>query len=168
MTKQQVINQIVNNTCLREKAVRLVVDSFIKVVKNAVDSNEIVTIRGFGNFYLKFVKEHEAQHIRAKKRIVVPSHYVPKFKPSDEFKDVVNYQKEAIEVVPVPCAKRGDTYVSPNGIEYIVYDVEPVTANNKVITYKYLVYRDTKNRLKKIKISQKAMSQYVAKKGGTK
>lgn len=89
MTKQELVTLIHEKTKVDKTTVLNVVESFMRVVKDAVSSDENIYLRGFGTFGTKKRAEKKARHIKAKKSILVPAHYIPSFKPSKTFADRV-------------------------------------------------------------------------------
>ena len=67
-----------------------VIDSVITVSKAAVMKGHTIHIRGFGSLGLKQRKAKIAQNIKAGIQVPVPACKVPYFKPSKEFKKLLN------------------------------------------------------------------------------
>ena len=93
MTKQELVTLIHEKTKLDKSTVLSVVESFMRVVKDSVSNDESIYLRGFGTFGTKKRAEKKARHIKAKKSIIVPAHYIPSFKPSKTFSDRVKKLK---------------------------------------------------------------------------
>ena len=89
MTKAEVIAEIANKTGIDKQDVTHSIESFFKVVKNAMVDGENVYFRGFGSFVVKKRAQKVARIISKNESIVIPEHYVPSFKPSKSFVDKV-------------------------------------------------------------------------------
>ncbi len=105
MTKAEVISLI--NTYLTEKTGKAttdqekaatsvdkeqileVVEAFFEVIKDAMQEGDNVYMRGFGSFVNKKRARKLARHIKEKKSIIVEPHYIPSFKPSRIFMDMI-------------------------------------------------------------------------------
>lgn len=64
-------------------------EGFFTVVKNSLAEGENVYVRGFGSFVIKHRKEKVGRIISKNKAVIIPSHYIPSFKPSKKFIDKV-------------------------------------------------------------------------------
>lgn len=93
MTKQDVVNAIHDKTKVDKATVILVVESFMKIVKDTITDNKAIYLRGFGTFSTKLRAEKKARNIKAKKTITVPAHFIPAFKPSKAFGERVKKLK---------------------------------------------------------------------------
>jgi DNA-binding protein HU-beta len=85
MTKADVINEIAEKTGIEKIAVQETVESFFKVVKNAMNEGENVYFRGFGSFILKRRASKVARNISKNTQLTIPEHFIPKFKPAKVF-----------------------------------------------------------------------------------
>jgi len=85
MTKAEVINEIAERTGIEKAAVQETVESFFKVVKNSLADGENVYFRGFGSFTLKKRAKKVARNISRNTQIMIPEHFIPKFKPAKTF-----------------------------------------------------------------------------------
>lgn len=54
-------------------------------VKNALEREEPVYLRGFGSFIIKHRAEKTARNITKNTTLIVPAHNIPAFKPAKEF-----------------------------------------------------------------------------------
>ncbi len=108
MTKAEVVSAILQNTKdLDRTQVLEVLESFFGVVKTKMSEGENIYIRGFGSFVNKKRAQKLAQNITKKEPVIIPEHFVPIFKPAQEFLDKVKgLQLESEEVVvEIPAAK---------------------------------------------------------------
>ena len=94
MTKSELITKIAGRTGIEKVTVSAVIESMMGEVKESVISNESVFLRGFGTFKAKKRAEKAARNIKKNTTIIVPSHYIPAFKPAKSF---VNSTKTTIK-----------------------------------------------------------------------
>jgi DNA-binding protein HU-beta len=89
MTKAEVINEITKETGINSTKASLIVESFIASIKEYLEGGEEVYIRGFGSFVHKKRAEKLARNINKNTTMMIPEHYIPFFKPSLEFKELI-------------------------------------------------------------------------------
>ena len=85
MTKADIINRVSEELGIDRRTVGLVIESFMKCVKDALGRERIVFLRGFGTFSLKKRAAKTAQNIQKHTTICIPARKVPHFKPSESF-----------------------------------------------------------------------------------
>lgn len=85
MTKLDIINQIVDTTGIAKKDATVAVESFMKIVRDAMCEGENVYLRGFGTFQIKKRAQKTARNISKNTTITVPAHNFPGFKPAKSF-----------------------------------------------------------------------------------
>ncbi len=85
MTKAELTNTISEKTGIDRKDVMAVVESLMAEVKNALEREEPVYLRGFGSFIIKHRAEKTARNITKNTTLIVPAHNIPAFKPAKEF-----------------------------------------------------------------------------------
>jgi DNA-binding protein HU-beta len=85
MTKSEIVNEIAVRTGLEKAAIADTIDNFFVVVKNSMINGNNIYLRGFGTFELKERKQKVARNIKRNTSLVVPAHYVARFKPAKEF-----------------------------------------------------------------------------------
>ena len=91
MTKAEIVNEIAKKTGIEKSVVLTTVESFMDVVKTSLTNQEPVYLRGFGSFIIKHRAEKTARDIHKEKRITIPAHDIPAFKPAKTFmNDVKN------------------------------------------------------------------------------
>lgn len=89
MTKAEIVNTIVLETGINKKDVMAIVESLMEEIKNSLEKDEPVYLRGIGSFILKHRAEKTARNISQNTTIIIPAHNIPAFKPAKEFvKDV--------------------------------------------------------------------------------
>lgn len=72
-------------TGINKKDVLAIVESLMAEVKNALEREEPVYLRGFGSFIIKHRAEKTARNITKNTTLIVPAHNIPAFKPAKEF-----------------------------------------------------------------------------------
>jgi len=92
MTKQDVINQVSQQTGLDPLTSRAVIESFFGVVKQQLAASESIYVRGFGSFVPVERAAKVARNISQRTAHPVVAHVLPKFKPSAAFKEQVRTQ----------------------------------------------------------------------------
>ena len=85
MTKAEIVNTIVLETGINKKDVMAIVESLMEEIKNSLEKDEPVDLRGFGSFILKRRAEKTARNISKNTTIIIPAHNIPAFKPAKEF-----------------------------------------------------------------------------------
>ena len=89
MRKAEIVAAIAEKTGVPKVDVLVSLETFFKEVKNTLSSGENLYIRGFGSFIVKKRARKIGRHIKKNKAIVIPEHYIPAFKPSQKFVDMV-------------------------------------------------------------------------------
>jgi DNA-binding protein HU-beta len=97
MTKADIVQEISNKTGIDKTDVLTTVEAFMTVVKASLEKGENVYLRGFGSFIVKKRAKKLGRNILAKTSVVIPAHYIPAFKPSEEFVDAVKAQVKVAE-----------------------------------------------------------------------
>lgn len=85
MTKAEIVAQIAKETGLDRTNVLVVVESFMKNVKESLEKDENVYLRGFGSFVVKRRAQKTARNISKNTTLIIPEHKIPSFKPSKAF-----------------------------------------------------------------------------------
>lgn len=89
VTKQQLIEQISEQTGLRRSEAKKAVESTMQVLSQAFAAGDNVYLRGFGTFAVRNVKEKQARIIATGETCIVPAHRTVTFKPSNELKKLL-------------------------------------------------------------------------------
>jgi DNA-binding protein HU-beta len=93
MRKADIILEIHNKTGIPKVDILIILETYFQEVKQTVFEGEDVAARGFGTFTTQLRKRKKARNIRAKTEVYIPEHYIPKFKPSKEFMDLMKTVK---------------------------------------------------------------------------
>ncbi|MBL7813292.1 MAG: HU family DNA-binding protein [Bacteroidetes bacterium] len=94
MTKSEIVNEIAVRTGLEKTAIADTLDNFFIVAKNAMVGGNNIYLRGFGTFELKKRETKVARNIKRNTSLVVPAHFVARFKPAKEFAVQIKGSKE--------------------------------------------------------------------------
>jgi len=94
VTKAEVINQISLQTGIDKTEVSITMESFFSIVKDRMAEGENIYVRGFGSFVNKKRAQKIARNISKGTEIVVKEHYIPSFKPSKKFVDLIKNRDE--------------------------------------------------------------------------
>ena len=89
MTKADIINTVASNTGIEKADVHLIVDGFCDTIKNTMAMGKNIQIRGFGSFIVKKRARKVARNISKNTSIIIEAHYVPQFKPSKLFVNLI-------------------------------------------------------------------------------
>ncbi len=89
MTKADLISAISAETGTDKVIVKKIIESFTENVKKSLINNNNVYMRGFGSFIIVKKARKTARDIRKNKKVVIPEHYAPKFKPVKSLVDAV-------------------------------------------------------------------------------
>ncbi len=85
MTKADIINEIVKSTGVDKKSVSATVEAFMVAVKESLEKEENVYLRGFGSFIVKKRAQKTARNISKNTTLIIPEHNIPAFKPAKTF-----------------------------------------------------------------------------------
>ncbi|MFW6276005.1 MAG: HU family DNA-binding protein [bacterium] len=85
MTKADIVNEISTKTGVEKVKIKEIVESFMGIVKDSLEKNENVYLRGFGSFIIKKRAEKTGRNISKNTTIIIPAHNIPAFKPSKTF-----------------------------------------------------------------------------------
>ncbi len=97
MTKADLVDRIAEGTGLTKLETEAVIDGFMITVREALEADESVELRGFGSFRVKERAARTARNPQTDEPVAVPRHFVPVFKASQEFRRIVNEAHLAAE-----------------------------------------------------------------------
>lgn len=89
MTKADIVTRISDKTGMEKADVQATVESFMKEVRNSLESGENVYLRGFGSFIIKKRAQKTGRNISKNTTILIPAHNIPSFKPAKTFVESV-------------------------------------------------------------------------------
>ena len=94
MTKADIVNEISKNTGIEKITVQKTVEAFMEAVKDSLNTNNNVYLRGFGSFIIKKRAKKTARNISKNNTLIIPAHNIPSFKPAKSF---VNKVKASVK-----------------------------------------------------------------------
>jgi nucleoid DNA-binding protein len=87
LTKAEIIEHIYDVSGISRKDIHNVIDSFFEEVKQALEDDRVVELRGFGTFEIRTRKGREkARNPKTGEIVPVESHGVTVFRPGKELK----------------------------------------------------------------------------------
>lgn len=89
MRKADLINRISEKTGVPKVDVLVSVENMIKVIKSSLSDGENVYLRGFGSFIVKKRAAKIGRNIKKNTAVEIPEHYIPAFRPAQEFLDEI-------------------------------------------------------------------------------
>ena len=89
MTKADIVTRISDKTGMEKADVQATVESFMKEVRNSLETGENVYLRGFGSFIIKKRAQKTGRNISKNTTILIPAHNIPSFKPAKTFVESV-------------------------------------------------------------------------------
>ncbi|HBX53209.1 MAG: integration host factor subunit beta [Bacteroidetes bacterium RIFOXYA12_FULL_35_11] len=89
MTKADLVQEISKTTGIEKQLVSKILETYMEQLKSNMIQGQNIFFRGFGSFTLKKRAEKAARNISKNTTVVIPAHYIPVFKPCDEFKKEV-------------------------------------------------------------------------------
>lgn len=96
MRKADLIAEIADKTGIAKVDVLVTLEAFFKEVKDSLAEGENVYIRGFGSFVTKKRAKKIGRNIKKNVAIEIPEHYIPAFKPSKVFVEMVKENSVAV------------------------------------------------------------------------
>lgn len=94
MTRPDLRDKIAEKFGLSKKDAMEIVDTMLEEIKTAIKKGEKVTLVGFGTFQKRKQGPSKRKHPQDKTKIInVPARWVPRFKPSKKFKDMLNRKR---------------------------------------------------------------------------
>ena len=89
MTKADIVKNISDQTGVDKTDVQMIAEKFMDEIKNSLQKNNNVYLRGFGSFIIKTRAEKTGRNISQNTAVIIPAHNIPSFKPSKTFVDSV-------------------------------------------------------------------------------
>jgi len=95
--KLEIINKVSSQTGIDKSDVQETIEATMITIKEALKNGESVYIRGFGSFTNKKRARKIARNISTNTAIILEAHYVPHFKPSKLFVDLIKENNKIVE-----------------------------------------------------------------------
>lgn len=89
MTKAELVREVAKGTGIESATVLAVVEGFMSTVKESLSNGENVYLRGFGTFAVQTRAQKTGRNITKNTTVIIPEHKVPTFKPSEDFKGMI-------------------------------------------------------------------------------
>ncbi|HUU30108.1 MAG TPA: HU family DNA-binding protein [archaeon] len=90
MNKAELVNRVAETTRLPKGVTKNILEKFLEAVGETLSAGNNIEIRGFGSFKVKKRKKQIARNPRTGEKVIVPSRFVPTFKPSRQLLDKVS------------------------------------------------------------------------------
>lgn len=90
MTKADIVDKVAAGTGLTKLETEAIVEGFFKTVIEALKEGRNIEIRGFGSYRVKKKNARNARNPKTGNQVFVEEHYVPTFKFSKDFKELVD------------------------------------------------------------------------------
>ena len=97
MTKADIVDKVASGTGLTKLETEAIIEGFFKTVIEALKEGNGIEIRGFGSYKVKKKNARQARNPKTGEQVFVPEHYVPTFKFSKDFKEMVDNGMKAGE-----------------------------------------------------------------------
>ena len=90
LTKRDIINSIYMQIGFSKKISEVLLDDFLNTIVENFTTNKKLKISNFGTFTVRLKKERIGRNPKTKEKKVISSRKVVLFKPSKQFKDLLN------------------------------------------------------------------------------
>ena len=90
MNKADMIEQIAQAAEVSKSAAERAVDALVSAIKTSLKKGEMVTLVGFGTFYVGKRKAREGRNPRTGEALKIAAAKVPKFRAGKALKDAIN------------------------------------------------------------------------------
>jgi len=90
MTKADIVDRVASGTGLTKLETEAIIEGFFTTVIEMLKDGKGIEIRGFGSYKVKKKNPRNARNPKTGEKVFVDEHYVPTFKFSREFKEIVN------------------------------------------------------------------------------
>lgn len=90
MTKADIVDRVAAGTGLTKLETEAIIEGFITTVIEALKEGKGIEIRGFGSYKVKKKNARQARNPKTGEQVYVPAHFVPTFKFSKDFKEIVD------------------------------------------------------------------------------
>lgn len=90
MTKADIVDKVAAGTGLTKLETEAIIEGFFMTVIESLKEGKGIEIRGFGSYKVKKKNARQARNPKTGEQVFVPEHYMPTFKFSKDFKEIVN------------------------------------------------------------------------------
>ena len=92
LTKKEIINSIYMQLGYSKKLIENILEDMFDIILQSLKDKGKVKISNFGTFILRYKKSRIGRNPKTKETKVISSRDVVLFKPSKEFKEIVNFK----------------------------------------------------------------------------
>ncbi|HEX3008797.1 MAG TPA: HU family DNA-binding protein [Bacteroidales bacterium] len=93
MTKEEIVSEISRKTGIDKTSVVKMVEALMDNVKDSMTKGKNIYLRGFGTFEVVKRAKKTARNISKNTTLIIPEHFIPRFKPAKEFVEKVKAEK---------------------------------------------------------------------------
>jgi DNA-binding protein HU-beta len=90
LNKQDMIEQIAQSAEVSKSAAERAVDALVSAIKTSLKKGDMVTLVGFGTFYVGTRKARQGRNPRTGEALKIAAAKVPKFRAGKALKDAIN------------------------------------------------------------------------------
>ncbi len=90
MTKADLVEEIAETADISKKHAKVIVDTFIECIVEALLRGEKIELRGFGSFRIRNRKARSGRNPKTGDPVEVPEKLIPYFKPGKVLKEMLN------------------------------------------------------------------------------
>jgi DNA-binding protein HU-beta len=90
VNKQDMIEQIAQAAEVSKSAAERAVDALVSAIKTSLKKGDMVTLVGFGTFYVGTRKARQGRNPRTGEALKIAAAKVPKFRAGKALKDAIN------------------------------------------------------------------------------
>ena len=90
LTKKDIVNSLYMKIGLSKRILDLILQDTLNIIIENLKKNKKVKISNFGTFHLRHKKKREGRNPKTKELKVISARNVVLFKPSKDFKKIVN------------------------------------------------------------------------------
>ena len=90
MTKADLVEEIAETAELSKKHAKVIVDTFIECIVDALQREEKIELRGFGSFRIRHREARSGRNPKSGEKVKVPAKLIPYFKPGKVLKEMLN------------------------------------------------------------------------------
>jgi DNA-binding protein HU-beta len=89
MNKAQIVEELAKTHALPKAQAENMLNSTLKIIREAVKKGDVVTLVGFGSFYKAKRSARTGRNPQTGATLKIPAHHAPKFRAGMEFKKLV-------------------------------------------------------------------------------
>lgn len=89
-TKADLVDKVATGTGLTKLETEAIIEGFLRSIIDTLAEGRSIEIRGFGSYKVKKKRARQARNPKTGEKVFVPEHYVPTFKFSRDFKEMVD------------------------------------------------------------------------------